>query len=308
VTVTATPGLPASWIDVYTTDAAANRSGTTRYSFPLASADTLTSSWRIRDAASIDASGATPQWHSSSTSGVDHPLSLKEDATVTSSTSSGVTITDQNSGPIVDQDATGLYELHADGVNDYAQAVGPVVTTSSSFAIAARVRPDAVNRGRDQTFVSQWGAHDSAFYLQYAADGSMRFGLTSADSTTRTLTFATATGSDVLDVAKCGRALQNSDPTAPDFWTPDGWHTITGVYDSTDQQIQLWVDDCPNAIAQVAAPTSAWNATGAFTVGTALNAGSDATNTFGGGITRVLAFQGVPTQDEIQTYLEADNV
>ena len=291
VTVSFAPGLPASWVNVYSTDAANNMSETSTYSFPLQPSDTLVSAWRL-----VTTDPADGKIHSSTGAAIDNPLTLREDA--------GITTGDVNSGPSIDFDETEGYFLHTDGVNDLAQTAGPVLDTSKSFSVVTRVRPDNASRGTYQTFASQWGSIDSSYYFQFTPTGAIRFGITTADTSTRSSTLASIQLSDIP--ARCG--WQTTTPTAGDYWQVDAWHTFVGSYDAEDKRLQLWADDCPVPIAEATPTFAAWNAGGASTIGSSLTGSADASNMFAGGMSQLLMFQGIPTPDEIRTQLEAANV
>lgn len=301
ITTTITPGLPSSWVDAYSVDAANNKSGTTHYAFPLTPSSTLRASWNIVGPESIDANGQIP-----ATSSTANALTLQENSAITSSTSQGTTIYDTNDGPTVDQDDLGNFQLDVDGVNDYATSASNVVDTTNSYTVVANVRPGVLKRGTYQTAVTEWGSVDSAFYLQYDPNGNIRFGVTNSDSTTRTATLASASTATIL--ANCGSALQNTDPTADNYYDENGWHTAIGVYDRPDNQIQLWIDDCPDPVAQVDAPTT-WNAMGPVGIGTAQQAGAPSgANMYGGGIQDVLIYSGIPTSDQVLAQIGAAHV
>jgi hypothetical protein len=229
-------------------------------------------------------------------SSTDFPLTLREDTAITTG--------DVNSGPSIDFDDEEGYFLRTDGVNDLAQTAAPVLNTSKSFAVVARVKPDNASRGRFQTFASQWGTYDSSYYFQFNPTGSVRFGITNADAGSRAETLASALLTDMP--AKCG--WQTTDSTADNYWQASAWHTFVGIYDAEDKRLQLWVDDCAVPVAEATPTFGAWNAGGASTVGSARANSGDASNMLAGGISQLLMFQGVPTPDEIANQLEALNV
>lgn len=300
-TLTLAPGLPDSWIDVYTYDTAGNKSTTSNhYEFPLKPSASLAAQWSIVGPDTIDANGQIQ-----ATTAGSNALTLKENTSVTQSTSSGSTIYDTNSGPTLDQDDLGNFQLDFDGVNDYAQSASAAVDTTGSYTVVAQVRPAALKRGTYQTAVTQWGTSDSAFYLQFDPNGAMRFALTNADASTRTATIVAATTADIVNPAKCGIAKQNTDPTADNYYDENAWHTVVGAFDKSDNQMLIWVDDCPNPIAQTTAPV-VWKATGSVGIGTAWNnAQPIPSNMYGGGVQDVLMFSGVPTSDMIVNQIGA---
>ncbi|MGH3165331.1 MAG: LamG-like jellyroll fold domain-containing protein, partial [Trebonia sp.] len=129
--------------------------------------------------------------------------------------------------------------LSLNGTSQYAQAPGPVVTSTSSFAVSAWVNLSSVPSG-NVTAVSQDGSTDSSFYLGVNA-GKWAFWFSDTDTTGPTQT-----------------ALDGPAAAA------GSWTMLTGVYNASTGQIQLYVNGTEAASA---AFTPSWSATGDFAVG-----------------------------------------
>jgi hypothetical protein len=140
------------------------------------------------------------------------------------------------------------------------------VRTDQSFTVAGWAR--LTDTARDQTVVSQYGAHASGFQLGYGATCKCwRFTLPATDGTNPATT-----------VAQGAAAAAGT------------WTHLTAVYDATAATATLYVDGTPVPSVKVAART--WNAAGQFTVGRTLR--NDAsTEYFAGDIDDVYAYQEV---------------
>ena len=228
----------------------------------------------------------------------DRPLAGAE-SSATSSTSGGSTIVDANSGPAVADDDTGQFAMTFDGVNDYLEyrSVGqsPVVDTSRSFSVMARVDPDLAARGTTQTIVAQGGKRTSAYALQLTPDGSYRFSVTSADSGTHTTASAVATRARLTQV--CG---YGSDPTSPASYDAEGANTVFGVYDRPRGVVEIFVNTCPVPVATTSVPaTGVWTATGSLIVGSAWRGGmAQDAQMYGGRLRQLSVWAGALTGDQ----------
>ncbi|MFL6073781.1 MAG: glutaminase domain-containing protein [Mycobacteriales bacterium] len=152
-----------------------------------------------------------------------------------------------------------------------AATAGPVLDTSTSFSVTAWVK--LASTGGFATAVSQDGAVNSGFYLQYsAADDRWAFARVSADATA-------PAGARALSAA------------APAVGT---WTHLTGVYDAAAGQLRLYVNGQRGGTAAFTTP---WNATGAFTLGRGRYNGATA-DPFPGAVAGVRAYQRALTDAE----------
>lgn len=322
--VTVAPGLPSSWVDVRSVDAANNTSGVKHYVFSLLSNSILKAQWKIfnstywppgRNEASPDET-----WHNvtlASPKGTggdpDRALTPRESTATSSiskdSTGATITITDANSGPSV-KNYGNAYGVDLDGINDYLDFPIPATTYSQpldnpnietyhTMSVAAEVKPAVTDRGTYQTFLSQGGTSDSAFYLQLDPAGNYRFVTTNADSPSRAITVATATPATIRAVCHL-----SSSSSAPDYYDPAGWHTVVGVMEQLDNQIAIYIDGCGVPIMTVD-DGGAWNARGRLMVGTAWSGGGpSASNMFGGSIRSVALYLRAVTGDQVVNELQ----
>lgn len=137
--------------------------------------------------------------------------------------------------------------LLLDGKSGHARTTGPVVRTDQSFTVMSWVRLDSATSW--QTVLSQDGARASGFYLQYRIDTKKwAFTVRTADSDTAPIVTANASVGPTL-----GR-----------------WVHLTGVYDSVNRQLRIYVNGIRSGV--VAVP-GRWNAGGAFAVGRGKNGG-----------------------------------
>ncbi len=141
--------------------------------------------------------------------------------------------------------------LSLNGTSQYATtataaAPDPVITTTSSFAVSAWVDLSSVASG-DAVAVAQDGTDASEFYLG-TADGDWSFWFAGSDSASPAITSATG-------------------PAA----STGTWTLLTGVYNASAGQIQLFVNGAEVASASY---TPSWTAPGALTVGAGLSGGS----------------------------------
>jgi hypothetical protein len=157
------------------------------------------------------------------------------------------------------------------GSSSFATTAGPVLNTSHSYSVAAWVRiTDATGY---RTVMAQDGSVMSPFRLQYRESYDAWCMTTrDADSATGVLTNA------------CGpKPVLNR------------WTHLVGVYDQAEAQIRLYVN---GVLAASAAFTSAWTASGATTVGRALNNGA-AADRFSGQIADARVYDRVVVPQDI---------
>jgi alpha-L-arabinofuranosidase len=143
--------------------------------------------------------------------------------------------------------AVGSPALRLDGDGQYAQVSGPVLPTSGSFTVSARVW--LASTAGDQSFVSQDGRAVSGFRLQLR-DGRFTFAVPNADAAAS----PTAIASDRAVIPQ-----------------PEEWYELVGVHNATAHTISLYVD---GALAATVPTAAAWSAGGDFAVGRSLDDGA----------------------------------
>ncbi|MBW8482523.1 LamG-like jellyroll fold domain-containing protein [Actinomadura parmotrematis] len=122
---------------------------------------------------------------------------------------------------------------------------GPVLDTSQNFTVSAWVKLAATSATAFQTVLSQDGAHDSGFYLQYdGPDNKWAFSRVTAD-----------TDADPAGV----RALSTTDTPAAGTWTQ-----LVGAFNAADGTMTLYVNGTAQGTATDPTP---YNATGPLVVG-----------------------------------------
>ncbi|WP_433260267.1 LamG domain-containing protein [Actinosynnema sp. CS-041913] len=150
---------------------------------------------------------------------------------------------------------------------------GPVVRSTTGFAVAAWVRIEAHTAGW-QAAVAADGTRVSPFFLQYSA-------------TSRKWAFA-VTGSDVDNPAQ-HRAYSQREAV------PGTWVHLVGVHDPGAKQVKLYVDG--QLDSTVSAPSS-WDAPGGVTIGRGKWNGAPSDRWYGG-VDDVRILAGVPTELDI---------
>jgi hypothetical protein len=144
---------------------------------------------------------------------------------------------------------TSMGSLSLNGTSQYAQSNGPVITSTSSFAVSAWVNLSSLP-SHNATVAAQDGATDSGFYLGYdAAKGEWAFYFAGSDTTSPAFTYAYG-------------------PAA----VAGTWTNLVGVYNAAQGQIQLWVNGVEAGSTSF---TPSWTASGGFTVGRDLDDGTD---------------------------------
>jgi hypothetical protein len=130
--------------------------------------------------------------------------------------------------------------LAFNGTTGFA-TTGALLDTSASFSVSAWVYLGAATAFH--TAVSQDGTNVSGFFLQYSAqDNAWAFAMLASDAVT----------------AAAARAVAQFAPRVGD------WTHLVGVRDVAAGQLRLYVN---GRLAGTAASSSAWNATGSFTLG-----------------------------------------
>jgi hypothetical protein len=153
----------------------------------------------------------------------------------------------------------------------------PVVNTGpgESFTVMADVWLSRT--GSFETAVSEGGAVNSAFYLQYsAADNRWAFSRVASDTPNSP-----------------GIRALSAQPPALDTWTQ-----LAGVYNASDHQLQLYVNGVLQGTATDTTPFAA-DAIGKFVIGRALFNGQW-TDWFDGRISNVMAFNQALTPQEMK--------
>ena len=163
--------------------------------------------------------------------------------------------------------------LSGDGACN-AEPGSPVLRTDQSFTVSAWLRFTGATEFTLYTAVSQDGAVNSGFLLQYmTAENVWGFSMPTSDS-----------GSETYVTARSWQ------PVALDVWTH-----VAGVYDATTGQIRIYVDGLLSGIVGHSNP---WHAAGSLQIGRAKWHGFLG-DWWRGGIDDVRVFQGALTDDEI---------
>ena len=181
--------------------------------------------------------------YNGTTNGPSTYYSFDENSGATAQDSSGAV----NTGTLVNAPAWSAGKVNAalsfNGTDQYVEGASAAIHTDTSFSVAAWVY--LTSKNGFATAVSQDGTNISGFFLQY--DQSVdRWGFTIRQSD--------STGAG-LDGARSS--------TSPSL---DTWYHLVGVYDSSTNQLSLYVD---GILAGTATRHTPWDATGAFAVGRA---------------------------------------
>jgi hypothetical protein len=164
--------------------------------------------------------------------------------------------------------------LAADGACNAATST-PVIRTDQSFTVSAWLRFTGATENTLYTAVSQDGAVNSGFLLQYMTFENV-WGFTMPTLDTTAETYLT---------------VRSPQPVALDVWTH-----VAGVYDATTGQMRLYIDGVLAAIGIFTG--TPWHASGALQMGRAKWHGFP-TDWWRGGIDDVRVFQGALNDDEI---------
>jgi hypothetical protein len=166
------------------------------------------------------------------------------------------------------------YALNYDGFSDSVTGPNAVVTTNTSFSVAAWVY--LRNKATYRTAVSQDGNSVSGFYLQYDdTPDRWAFSFRNSDSTTANVTQATSAATPTLNT----------------------WYHLVGVYDGVGHTIKLYVN---GSLASTVPYTNGWSATGAFQVGRGKFNGNPA-DFWDGTIDSVRAYQRAVSATDVAT-------
>jgi hypothetical protein len=143
---------------------------------------------------------------------------------------------------VIDDVGRDGHSLQFDGVDDYASNAATVVDTSKSFTVSAWAR--VTNTTREGVVAAATGVHGSGFEL-YFSNNHWVF-----------LRMAT-------DVPAPALVRATSDDVA--LWGV--WTHLTGVYDTVNKRMLLYVNGKLQTAGNVAYTYTAWKATGPFSVG-----------------------------------------
>jgi hypothetical protein len=170
--------------------------------------------------------------------------------------------------------------LQLDGSTGYAATATPVVDTMQSFSVSAWVRLSS--KAHNSVAVTQVGSHASGFTLYYSSwYDRWVFNRTTVDGDTTTFVRAISTTVPAVD---------------------GNWVQLTGVYDATAGQIQLYVN---GALEATTAFTSPWSATGGLQIGRSKVASAFGEN-FAGDIDAVQLYDRVLLAGEFQQVARLD--
>jgi hypothetical protein len=169
---------------------------------------------------------------------------------------------------------TGGSALAFDGTNDYVVGTAnSPIATNDSLTVSAWVY--LADTSTTHIAVSQNSANFYAYALGYgSASGKWVFSMSNTNSTGSAVVTASSTSAPVINT----------------------WTHLVGVYDSTGQQIQLYVDGVREASV---AKTSAWTSSAPVILGYANNAGA-VTYRWAGRIDEVSAYQSALRLSDVQ--------
>ena len=157
--------------------------------------------------------------------------------------------------------------LLLNGTTADARAAGPVLNSADSYTVSAWADPTAVTTGSQEEVADLCGVNQCAINLEINANGEWELSSAGSDGS-GTATFTSTEGA--------GPATLNT------------WTHIVGVYDGAAKTLSLYIN---GTLAQPAVPFStAWNATGDFTVGAADYSGSGTGLYFNGEISNVQTY------------------
>ena len=138
--------------------------------------------------------------------------------------------------------------LSFDGNSGYAETNGNAVNTGGSYTVSAWVDMTSIPAaGSNYTAVSEFGTNNSPFYLQYNG-GSWAFVISNNDTTSPTL----------------------NGPNGPYNVAANTWYHITGVYNSSTQTAQIYVND---SLVGTTSGLPSWSAAGDLDIGRDLYTG-----------------------------------
>ncbi|MEU8702427.1 LamG domain-containing protein [Streptomyces sp. NPDC048680] len=165
--------------------------------------------------------------------------------------------------------------LHLDGSTGYAATSGQMLSTDSSFTVAAWVRLEGTSR--NYSVISQNGVNRSPFSLGF--EGSTK------------KWFLRAVNNDApVDGTWAYATASSANPAVPQVWTH-----LAGVFDADDKTLTLYV----NGVRQSSVPyTTAWAGTGAMQIGRMQWSGTY-TDYFPGVIDEVTVWQAARSKDQV---------
>lgn len=177
-----------------------------------------------------------------------------------------------------------------DGTDDHVLTGGPAVRTDQSFTVAAWVKADSFSTNRSAlTAVSQDGGKEGGFHLQYRTDvKKWVFMKLSADI---------PAGPDL----KPYFAVAGQTPVAGD------WVHLTGVYDASTKQLQIYVNGEPGAAQPAVYSGTNWTADGPLVIGRGRYNGLDA-DYWPGSVDEVRTYSRALAPEEIKAIVSQSNV
>ena len=198
-------------------------------------------------------------------------VGMETGTTVFDSGTTGTNNLTMNGGPTWSTDDPGTGptpgSLSLTGSGQSAQSAGPVITSTSSFAVSAWVKLSSLPT-RNAAVAAQDGTTNSSFYLGYNYSHS--------NTGVWAFYFAGGDASNPIVTGSYGPAA-----------VANTWTLLTGVYNASASTIQLWVNGVP--VTPSVGYTPSWSGNGAFTVGRDKYNGA-ATDYFPGEITDVRAY------------------
>jgi hypothetical protein len=170
-----------------------------------------------------------------------------------------------------------------DGVDDAVLTDGPSVRTDQSFSVAAWVKADRLVTGTHMTAVSQLGAFNSGFALQYNSGHQKWLFL-----------FASADG----EPATWGGAASSQQPVTGQ------WVHLAGVYDAAARQLRIYVN---GQLGGSQPWTSTWHATGPVAIGRGMWRGQPSEH-WPGSIDEVRLYTRALSEADVRAIVSQDNV
>jgi hypothetical protein len=165
--------------------------------------------------------------------------------------------------------------------SSYGQAPRTVVRTDQSFTVSAWVRNTDPTTTNWRRIVTEPGAHNSAFTLEYRGDTNKFFGFSLANSD--------------VDNAAWTNVYSTTMPAV------NGWYHVVGVYDASAGVIRIYVNGVQEG-GDVARAAPGWTASGVTQVGRGIyNSVMDTTTEWMGDIDEVELYQRALTSSEVTT-------
>lgn len=170
--------------------------------------------------------------------------------------------------------------LRFDGVSGHAATDAPVVDTSESFTVSARVRLADQDPTRPMTAISQGGEHGDAFKVRFDPVNS---------SWDVVMTHADRPGAPETVLSRIEWPDGNAGPG----------HRVTLVHDASANQVSFYLDGEKYAEGGTAEFGAAWKSTSGLQLGRARTADGWGEHLHGA-VDSVYAFEGVLSDDEIR--------